>query len=738
MNFHFPIRKTDGTPFTDANELFQTLENETSGHYLMGAYKFWHGGIHISDQSAPQCVANDTLRCMADGEVVAYRLNNDYRHTSFGEGGQKLKYSNSFCLVRHEYASEPNSEEGANYGKRNPLTFYSLYMHLLPYSGYQLPERVRPDYWQGKVKATAIKRLPLYGAPVNPIDGQSTGVRKGNAELCISSVIEFDSRKVLTLMIDNQRRRMAECTLVSGGCWGQEPVPATFWTIVENETPNKLVAWGPVTPSAFDEVISTSVPIKAGDPIGYLGNVENLTNEEGGTESAHQVHLELFATDADVKDFLQNAAGLKTGKQFLHLPSATVLKKKAPAMGSVKLRQKHVIDLSAVPVVQDGGEECYDVSVVEREKPVSGLLKKTDADIISQHDREKLGFQIVAESNAMADGFVDPDDMPQFFRDLFASIDTNGNRTLEPDELKSALMNPATRDQWTRLVAHHPTEWKEKAGSPKWSRLDQLFPTIPKTVKHEKQRIDNFVFWDELSGSAQMASGLIYHFHPIAFVESMMGPDRAAAREAIIQKVQSLGHTFTERSGWGAVQGKPNMVEDWDYSMIALHHAGRSSVCTPRGDKQMLDVQAYHMAKGFDDIGYHYGIACDGTVLEGRDIRLRASSVRGFNTGVIGIVLLENLTTAEEGGDVVAKWRETLELYGSNTTNVIPAIQIDALLHLVEALKSVFVIERFGGHREFPGQDKDGKICPGNIGMELVRNIRTQTQLLPPPGTIAE
>ena len=122
MNFHYPIRKPDGTPFTDASELFRTLEKETYGHYLMGSNRFWHGGIHITDQSAPQCVSDDALRCMADGEVVAYRLNDDYRQTTFGDAGQKLKYSNSFCLVRHEYASEPNPEEGPNHGKRNTLS----------------------------------------------------------------------------------------------------------------------------------------------------------------------------------------------------------------------------------------------------------------------------------------------------------------------------------------------------------------------------------------------------------------------------------------------------------------------------------------------------------------------------------------------------------------------------------------------------------------------------------------
>lgn len=208
--------------------------------------------------------------------------------------------------------------------------------------------------------------------------------------------------------------------------------------------------------------------------------------------------------------------------------------------------------------------------------------------------------------------------------------------------------------------------------------------------------------------------------------------DRAATREAIIKKVRSLNTTFVERSSWGAVKGKPDMVMDWDYTMIALHHAGRSHSCTP-GAEQMQEIQKGHLSQKYDDIGYHFGIDCTGQVYEGRDIRLQGSSVLKFNTGLIGIVLLENLTTPEEGGDWVAKGRVALDSLGYSTTNVIPAAQITALMHLIDALKSVFVIKHFGGHREYPGQASEGKICPGNIGMELVRNLRTKTQLLPPP-----
>ena len=208
--------------------------------------------------------------------------------------------------------------------------------------------------------------------------------------------------------------------------------------------------------------------------------------------------------------------------------------------------------------------------------------------------------------------------------------------------------------------------------------------------------------------------------------------DRAATREAIIRKVRSLGHQFVERSQWGAHKAKGSLTDDWDYTMIALHHAGRSYSCG-RGSEQMLETQEGHQDERYDDIGYHFGIDCSGIVYEGRDIRFKGSSVLKYNTGVIGVVLLNNLTTAEEGDDLVAFGRETLESFGVNTTNRIPAPQVNALVHLITALKSVFFIKRFGGHKEYPGQRAEGKVCPGNIGMELVRAIRVKTQLLQPP-----
>ncbi|WP_248740390.1 peptidoglycan DD-metalloendopeptidase family protein [Pseudomonas sp. MWU12-2029] len=624
MNFQYPFRQADGKQFSDAEEVYKTLANERSGHYLLGSNKFWHGGIHISEISIPQCVLNEPIRCVADGKVVAYRLNEDYLESTFGDGEKKLKYSNSFCLVRHEYKSAPNPEEGVNKGKQNKLNFYSLYMHLLPYQGYPLttqekptpkvtmkvgdfkaydeapvsaqtpspgkvasgtkleiidqkdignvtyakgkilsgsvksgshkvrgvgreiwfaymkdgepyknskgnriwlgdaiPERARPNYWQGKVKAQATRRLPIFQPPAEPVNEKVAGPRvAGNLELAVKSVIEFDSTMVVNLVVGNVLRRMAPCTLVSGGVWqATGSAPSSFWTIVENDPSSQFVRWD-LTPTNFDNVIKVGAGVKAGDPVGYLGLVENLVSEQGEISGRRQVHIEIFTDEADVNKFLENSAVLKIGRKYLWLPSKTVVKNKAPSLESKELNKDCVIDLSKASVIKEGGEEYYEVKLFDGDQEINGLVKKAGTEVITQHDWEKLGFHIVEETNSDADGFLDSENMPKFFKEIFAKIDKNHDGEVDASELADALRDPAIRDQWAKLVAHHPTEWKSKSDAVKWAKLEKLLEGFPKTLKHEKERIDKYVFWDELVSIQAMASDVVWHFHPIEFISN--------------------------------------------------------------------------------------------------------------------------------------------------------------------------------------------------------------------------
>jgi hypothetical protein len=400
---------------------------------------------------------------------------------------------------------------------------YQNSLHKAIWTADKVPERLRPNYWQGKVKATAVNKLDLYEAPATPQNGQPIGARCGNKQLIPTSVVEFDSKEVLNLIVEGKLRRMAKCVMVSGGLAAAGSVPESFWTCIENSVEYHMVDWTSLMPSSFDSVETASTGIKAGDPIGYLGKTENLLNESGVTDSKFQAHIEIFTTEADVKDFLDNLAGLKTGKQYLHLPIGTTLKNKAPAIGTTEpLKREHAIDLTKAPVIKEGPDDWYEVRVVGEDLPISGLIKKSEAVIITQHDWTKLGFHVVEESNATADGFLDPEDMPQFFKDLFKKIDKNGNGDVDPAELADALKDAGTRDQWSKLIARHPTEWKFKSDNAKWSRLDKILEADPKSLMHEKERINNYVFWEEPAVKSVMSTDLVNHFHPISFVNNFI------------------------------------------------------------------------------------------------------------------------------------------------------------------------------------------------------------------------
>ena len=199
--------------------------------------------------------------------------------------------------------------------------------------------------------------------------------------------------------------------------------------------------------------------------------------------------------------------------------------------------------------------------------------------------------------------------------------------------------------------------------------------------------------------------------------------DRAATRQSIINQIRDQGHGFVERSDWRAKPYRELGLElDWNYSSIAIHHAGRSYSCGV-GAFQLPNIQDKHMSRpNVSDIDYQYALDCSGNVFEGRDIRFKGASVSRYNSGLIGIVLLENLTSSDE----------TLGSRFSHTIDEIPIKQSVAANALIKALSEHFHLATLGGHREFPNQIAEGKICPGNLGMDFVKKLRIDFGLTKP------
>ncbi|MDY7562159.1 N-acetylmuramidase family protein [Pseudomonas sp. 10B1] len=571
------------------------------------------------------------MRCIADGEVVAYRLNADYLDSQFEQDASclQLKYSTSFCLVRHTYQSPPNPEEGPDHGKQNSLTFYSLYMHLLPFErypnddptyanrvqvgfgdraarnvplgepgskkigvilagsvfdileeregaeGYRFakgrlvwappegpfnpgaelwfashqhgqpispdncrlllakvlpPARARPAYWQGMVEARVrqFHGLDMHRAPENNEPGASYGVRE---QLPSGYTFRFDNaHTVLVNAPDGTRRPMARCTIAPTTIRG-EPLIQAFWAYVDDielEFPR-------TEPVGLDSVIvpEKPIPIKAGAPVGYLGLYE--TPAETGKTSKHQVHLEVFTCDPNLDAFLSNEAGLKHGKQYLHVPKLQpdIVAQDTESELRRFLFQDHVFDLNKLPVVKDkDGALAYKINVQEKvptpKAPIrnfEALISKqgvqdgtTKAQIVSQHDFKALGFKIV-EQGANSCSPLISGKVCNFYKHLHALADVNHDGNVSAEELRVTLRNPAFRNRWSKLITHHHTEWQTTADAANWQAFRDRLSHDPEWLRHESERINNLVFWDEVAEKVGLPEdGRVSYFHPVEFV----------------------------------------------------------------------------------------------------------------------------------------------------------------------------------------------------------------------------
>jgi len=115
---------------------------------------------------------------------------------------------------------------------------------------------------------------------------------------------------------------------------------------------------------------------------------------------------------------------------------------------------------------------------------------------------------------------------------------------------------------------------------------------------------------------------------------------------------------------------------------IILHHAAAKS-CTPD------DIHAWHLARGYTGIGYHYVVRKDGSVYRGRpeDTVGAHASASGANYNSIGVCF-----------------------EGSFDVETMPEVQAVAGCELVQYLKDKHGVTKVIGHGDVPGA---ATACPG-------------------------
>ena len=174
-NWSYPLALSDSNAPAIAQSYFDALAGADDGFFPMGANGLWHGGIHFGLGTQQRLKQDAGVRALADGEIVAYRLDSRYPMLAYS-ADKKALYSTGFVLLRHKLvlppkpkataipASSPSSPPKAPPAE-DELVFYSLYMHLLDLDGYKAAERDSPLTSSGNALpsgASHIQRMPYW------------------------------------------------------------------------------------------------------------------------------------------------------------------------------------------------------------------------------------------------------------------------------------------------------------------------------------------------------------------------------------------------------------------------------------------------------------------------------------------------------------------------------------------------------------------------------------------------
>ncbi|WP_124035352.1 glycoside hydrolase family 108 protein [Klebsiella pneumoniae] len=249
ISYPVPSNK-NGHAFSSAEELLSTLGGESSGLYLVGSQGMWHGGIHITDATIPWCaLSTDSeaeneycrelykgeqfIRCMADGEIVAWRVSKDYESAAIEWCGEKLFLSTSFVLVKH-YIQPGDMEESG-------LTFFTLYMNLAPYAAYQQ---------QGSLSDRKVAGVQRYYTSAEDVQAEHEAGKLDKYTLVtLSDAIvtrSRDRRQFTEVTIVSETKNTAGDTLVAG---------TKVWTVSDRGSLKALASapvpswWAKCTPA---------------------------------------------------------------------------------------------------------------------------------------------------------------------------------------------------------------------------------------------------------------------------------------------------------------------------------------------------------------------------------------------------------------------------------------------------------------------------------------------------------
>lgn len=578
--------------YRSATEFMEALQgSEGDTHWLMKKAEHWHGGIHIYDSFAANAVFKPDshgLKCMADGQVVAWRLNDDYQTAPFKK--KMLKFSTTFVLIKSTCTPDKDKPD-------NSLDFYTLWMQIAPLSEYGVT-----DTPTATVTASALKIRQDNTFSGWMRNGMSQGInvprdalrhyeapQDTHTTLPRGSVVEIEQEA--TFILNGKPAPFIFITVVSvpEGAKTGLSVGESGWISGLDKFVKRqditLPAWMQEARKhgVFNEVVTVSVedalPIKAGDVIGHLS-----LNEQPYGNSQYFCHLEVFSQDARMKDFLTNKAGVTKGVAELHTLAD-------------KMRWQHRDRDNSFVVAGVGGDpspttaERYTPETQCRRLEADGKtwyyipgelawMAAEDVERANQFDLEKRGFIPLEEEGAPQSIFQTPREswLRQAFgrleelargetRDMYSSsytekyqkllkqMDSNQDGVIDAGELWRFLHNrqPHIQYQVQRLVVKHHSEWLKDGTSALWqAALDEQAKKYPDLALFNRDFINKLVWMKDVPEIR--SSEALWHMHPVVFLDALkMQSRRGVIRPRNVQDFLDMASDSAEQAAakWG-------------------------------------------------------------------------------------------------------------------------------------------------------------------------------------------
>ena len=573
MKTSFPACKQDGTQYTSLDEIMTALVSEPHGSWLAGTNRMWHGGIHLTEVTAPGSLLKPDaaekvvpLQCIAEGEVVAWRLNNDYiKSTCLG---QLVQYSSTFLLVKSTCKPDPAKESSW-------LEFYSLYMGLAPLSAFKKCKCMKAKTLLSKRKAGNYENSQgAKGVPTVP--------EKEKEKLAKDSRVIILKETTFKNGPEEQPFGLAQQLDKDGKATGN-----MFWVTMlpkymeeDGEEYAHLPAWmhQAAKKGTFNEVVKpdATMKINAGDPVGFLG--EDVAPLGGGqTSSSAYAHIEVMTSDSRMPAFLDNPEGVTSGRKFIRIkPGADIY----TSFGNIFIKASTVVEKDIHTVLPE--DKCHPREV--EGKKYYQLSEQTwvisdDVDIFSQYDLKKLGFTAFAQESTpdMAESLTEEwvkstfetyseqvvpqrgikeQQISDFYKGMIDKLDSDNNGELSGQELYEAVHNPALgiRDIAGRLIVKHESEWFGGSGHPKWIKFFETFDPLRKDFA--KKWLNDMEWMSQVEPF--VSGGAVWHMHPVSFLETLSQLRKKEVIFPLKVKPKNDINGVWERYYWAALLNEKN------------------------------------------------------------------------------------------------------------------------------------------------------------------------------------